>query len=51
MVAMLEEYGLIERTVIEAGDAPTILYLQDNYPAIRTLVFPPMSMKIISRGI
>jgi glycerophosphoryl diester phosphodiesterase len=45
VVAMLEEYGLIERTVIEAGDAPTILYLQDNYPAIRTLVFPPMSMK------
>jgi glycerophosphoryl diester phosphodiesterase len=24
VVAMLEEYGLIERTVIEAGDAPTI---------------------------
>ena len=45
VVAMLEKYGLTDRTIIEAGDAPTILYLQDNYPDIKTLVFPPASMK------
>lgn len=45
VVKMVEEYGLTERTVIEAGDALTILYLQDNYPKIKTLVFPPVFMK------
>jgi glycerophosphoryl diester phosphodiesterase len=45
VVAMIDEYGLRERTVIEAGDAPTIMYLQDNYPDIKTLVFPPVHMK------
>ena len=45
VVKMLEEYNLIERTVIEAGDAPTVLYLQEKYPQIKTLVFPPVHMK------
>lgn len=45
VVAMVKEYELTERTVIEAGDAPTVLYLQENYPEIKTLVFPPVFMK------
>lgn len=45
VVSMLEEYRLTKRTIIEAGDAPTILYIQEKYPQIRTLVFAPSFMK------
>lgn len=51
VVEMLREYGLVERTVIEAGDCPTLKYLQDYYPEFKTLSFMPYSMKRLDMSI
>lgn len=45
VVKMIREYDLVEETVIEAGDAPTLLYIQDKYPEFKTLAFPSIFMK------
>lgn len=45
VVKMLHEYDLVEQTVIEAGDAPTLLYIQEKYPEFKTLAFPSIFMK------
>lgn len=44
-VKMIYEFGLEKRTIFESGDTPTILYVQENYPEFRTLVFPPIFQK------
>ena len=45
IVRMLHEYELVDETVIEAGDTPTLLYIQDKYPEFKTLAFPSIFMK------
>jgi len=44
-VKMIYEFGLEKRTIIESGDTPTILYVQEVYPEFPTLVFPPIFQK------
>lgn len=44
-IAMLEEFGLLERSVIASFDAQTLLYVQDYYPHVKTQGQPPVSMK------
>lgn len=51
VVEMLREYDLVERTVIEAGDCPTLKYIQDYYPEFKTLSFMPYSMKRLDMSI
>ena len=51
IVEMLREYDLVERTVIEAGDCPTLKYLQDYYPEFKTMSFMPYSMKRLDESI
>ena len=51
VVEMLRKYDLVERTVIEAGDCPTLKYLQDYYPEFKTLSFMPYSMKRLDESI
>ncbi len=43
-IAMLREYGLLERSVIASFDAQTLLYVQDNYPEVKTQGQPPVCM-------
>ena len=43
-IAMLEEFGLLERSVIASFDAQTLLYVQDYYPHVKTQGQPPVSM-------
>lgn len=45
VIKSVREYGLAEQTVIEAGDAPSLLYIQREYPEIKTLAFPAAFMK------
>lgn len=45
IVAMLDEFGLRERTIIECGDAQVLVYLHKHYPDIRLLAFPAPLMK------
>lgn len=45
IVAMLDEFGLRERTIIECGDAQVLVYLHKRYPDIRLLAFPAPLMK------
>lgn len=51
VVEMLREYGLVERTVVEAGDCPTLKYFQDYYPEFKTLAFMPYSMKRLDMSV
>lgn len=51
VVEMLREYGLVERTVVEAGDCPTLKYFQDHYPEFKTLAFMPYSMKRLDMSV
>lgn len=44
-LAMVHEFDLVEQTVVEAGDAPTLLYIQNKYPEFKTLAFPSIFMK------
>lgn len=44
VVEMLDEFGLRERTIIEAGDAQVLKYLHKKYPDIRLLAFPAQMM-------
>ena len=44
VVRMVHEYDLVDETVIEAGDAPTLLYIQKKYPEFKTLAFPSIFM-------
>lgn len=44
-IAMLEEFGLLERSVIASFDAQSLLYVQDNYPHVKTQGQPPILMK------
>ena len=41
----LRRYGLLERSVIASFDAQTLLYVQDNYPGVKTQGHPPVKMK------
>ena len=41
----LKKYGLLERSVIASFDAQTLLYVQDNYPGVKTQGHPPVKMK------
>lgn len=43
-IAMLDEFGLLERSVIASFDAATLLYVQDNYPHVKTQGQPPILM-------
>ena len=45
IVEMLDEFGLRERTMIEAGDAQTLRYLHKKYPDIRLVAFSAPMMK------
>ncbi len=45
IVAMLDEFGLRARTIIECGDAQVLVYLHRRYPDIRLLAFPAPLMK------
>ena len=45
IVAMVDEFGLRERTIIECGDAQVVVYLHKKYPDIRLLAFPNPLMK------
>ncbi|MGM9641753.1 MAG: glycerophosphodiester phosphodiesterase [Eubacteriales bacterium] len=51
VVEMLREYDLAERTVVEAGDCPTLKYFQDYYPEFKTLAFMPYSMKRLDMSV
>ncbi len=51
VVQMLREYGLVERTVVEAGDCPTLKYFQEYYPEFKTLAFMPYSMKRLDMSV
>ena len=44
-IELLEKYGLLERSVIASFDAQTLLYVQDNYPHVKTQGQPPEKMK------
>ncbi len=44
-ITMLEEFGLLERSVIASFDAQSLLYVQDNYPHVKTQGQPPILMK------
>ena len=41
----LKKYGLLHRSVIASFDAQTLLYVQDNYPGVKTQGHPPVKMK------
>ena len=43
-IAMLEEFGVLERSVIASFDAQSLLYVQDNYPHVKTQGQPPACM-------
>lgn len=44
VVELLDEFGLRERTIIEAGDAQVLRYIHKKYPDIRLLAFPAPMM-------
>ena len=44
-IAELKRFGLLERSVIASFDAQTLLYVQDNYPGVKTQGHPPVKMK------
>lgn len=43
-IVMLREFGLLERSVIASFDAQSLLYVQDNYPQVKTQGQPPILM-------
>ncbi|MBE6607146.1 MAG: hypothetical protein E7633_01125 [Ruminococcaceae bacterium] len=43
-ISELERFGLLERAVIASFDAQTLLYVQDNYPHVKTQGHPPCKM-------
>ena len=43
-ITMLEEFGVLERSVIASFDAQSLLYVQDNYPHVKTQGQPPVCM-------
>lgn len=44
-IAMLEEFGMLDRSVIASFDASSLLYVQDFYPHVKTQGQPPVLMK------
>lgn len=44
-IAMLAEYGLLEKTVIDSFDAQTLLYIGRQYPHVKYHCQPPQRMK------
>ena len=45
IVALVDEFDLRERTIIECGDAQVLKYLHKKHPDIRLLAFPTPLMK------
>ncbi len=43
-IAMLKEFGVIDRSVIASFNAQSLLYVQDNYPDVKTQGQPPILM-------
>lgn len=43
-IAMLEEFGVLDRSVIASFDAQALLYVQDNYPHVKTQGHYPVYM-------
>lgn len=44
-IAMLREFDLLERSVIASFDTASLLYVQENYPDVKTQGQPPVLMK------
>ncbi len=44
-LAVLSEFGLLEKTVIDSFDAQTLLYIQKEYPHVKYHCQPPQLMK------
>lgn len=43
-IEMLNEFGMLDRTVIACFDAPVLRYIRDYYPGMRYQGFPPVFM-------
>ena len=43
-IAMLDEFGVLDRSVIASFDAQALLYVQDNYPHVKTQGHYPVYM-------
>ena len=43
-IAMLDEFGVLDRSVIASFDAQSLLYVQDNYPHVKTQGHVPVFM-------